>query len=172
MSDTYREPVRATQKGYYAGSIQNPGDVFVITRAADFSENWMEHIDEKNLAAYVSERDRLAKLAENAGAIQQGKTLTVDGKVMTVDQAVHQELGDEQEVKPVKAGEPGKDPNDDEGTKTVVVGGLAHEVPASYDPDKDPGKPSLPRNPVTGKEVAEPAPSARIAPPAPKPSKK
>lgn len=34
--------VRATQRGYFADKLLNPGDVFEIPSKNQFSENWME----------------------------------------------------------------------------------------------------------------------------------
>jgi hypothetical protein len=55
--------VRATQKGYYARKVREPGEEFGLTDEADFSARWMVRVDPPRAKAEAdkSEVDAKAK---------------------------------------------------------------------------------------------------------------
>jgi len=96
----FRKEVVATATGYYGGSLQKPGDHFVLVAPEHFSDSWMKE-PEKG-ASNISDRDRDNALAAHAGAVgRDGQTVEYKGKAMTRDDVV-----DEAVIGPTDIGQP------------------------------------------------------------------
>lgn len=167
----YRREVVATQKGYYAGKIQNIGDHFVILEPKAFSDKWMK--DPEAGASQISDEDRQNAAAAHAGAVGiAGQTVEFEGKAMTRDDVIDQAV-----IGPTENGN--KAPKASKRSTTVtppteqiISQGMIMEVPAGSKPAEDPVKDETGRfapSPEDGfTAIARPAgvpkPSKRQAP--------
>lgn len=165
----YRKEVVATQKGYYGGKIQNPGDHFVLLEEKAFSNKWMKEPEAG--ASQIGDDDRLNALAAHAGAVGvDGQTVEFKGKAMTRDDVVDQAVigPTENGNKAPKASKRSAEP----ATKHIISQGMAVEVPADAEPAADPVKDDTGRfapSPEDGftaiaRPAGAPKPSKRQAP--------